>query len=82
MIRLILWLLPDDPLSNQARVALESVAKVLPPELSVRVRQVTLTKPEVLRAPAYLLKDGNRVLARHEGTMTANEILELVKRHL
>jgi hypothetical protein len=81
MVRLILWLVPNDPLSKQALRALEAVTNVLPPEVQTRVREVNAECPEVQRAPAFLLKKGARVIARHEGVLAAEEILSLVRRH-
>lgn len=79
-MRVVLWILPNDPLSRQAAAVLTSARKVLPRDVDIKLRVVNLQQPEVLRAPTLLIKDGRRVLARIEGIPTLEELVNLIKR--
>jgi hypothetical protein len=77
---LILWVKQGDPPSERARLSSESWGRVVPSDVDLEVRQVSVDAPEVSRVPCLHFMLGDDVVYSLEGDITLEAVVSTLRR--
>lgn len=77
---LILWVKQGDPPSERARLSAGSWGRIVPHDVTLEIRQVTVEAPEVSRVPCLHFMLGDDVVYSLEGDITLEAVVNTLRR--